>query len=425
MIRKIAVLAAVVLTAACAAPAAGIETIRSDADLDVTDVPAADVAAVVEGDTEFALDLLRLAADGDNVFLSPFSITTALGMTEAGARGETREQIAAVLHESLADDALHPARGALLARVNEVEPMPDDADGEPLTLRAVNSLWLQSGYPLLSSYLDVLAGSYDAPARLVDYVADTEAARAAINDWVEEQTEGRIEDMIPAGSVNELTRLVLTNAVYFLGSWREPFAADETVDAPFTRGDGGSVTAPFMHTAGDFTYLAGDGFQAVRLPYWGGASMLLLLPDGTPGELLAALDADRLMSIRSESRSQPFSELALPRFEFRYDLELVPLLEQLGMTVAFDPPVGDGGADFTGMAAERELYITGILHKAFVSVDEAGTEAAAATAIIVGATSAPVEEPIVLRFDRPFVFLVQHDATGSLLFAGVLENPAG
>jgi serpin B len=424
MFKKTAGLLIVAMIAACATPAAGIETVRSETRFDVTSVPPGDMETVVGGDTEFALDLLRLVADDGNVFLSPLSITTALGMTEAGARGVTRDEMAAMLHESLADEALHPARGALLARVNEVEPLPSDADGEPLTLRAVNALWLQSGYPVLPSYLDVLSASYDAPARLVDFVGDTEASRVAINEWVAEQTEERIDEMIPEGAVTDLTRLVLTNAVYFLGSWVEPFEPDATVDEMFTLAGGGTVLAPFMHTSGEFTHVEADGFQAVRLPYWGGASMMLILPEGSPQELLASLDAGSLTAARSDARLVSFADLAVPRFEFATDLVMAPLLKRLGMTAAFEPPLGDSGADFTGMTDGRELFVSDVLHKAFVSVDEAGTEAAAATAVVVGTTSAPVGKPIVLRFDRPFVFMVQHDATGAILFAGVLENPS-
>jgi serpin B len=424
MSKNTAVLLVVAVIAACTAPAAAIETVRSDVRFDVTSVAPSDVATVVEGDTEFAFDLLRLVAEGGNVFFSPLSITTALGMTAAGARGVTRDEMAVLLHESLADGAIHPARGALLERVNEVEPLPSDAEGDPLTLRAVNALWLQTGYPVLPSYLDVLSASYDAPAHLVDFVGDTEASRAAINQWVSEQTEDRIDEMIPQGAVTDLTRLVLTNAVYFLGSWVEPFAPDATVDETFNLAGGGSVLAPFMHTSGEFAYVETGGFQAVRLPYWGGASMMLILPHGSPQELLATLDAGSLTAARADARTVPFADLALPRFEFAADLELAALLKRLGMTAAFEAPFGAGGADFTGMTDGRELFVSDVLHKAFVSVDEAGTEAAAATAVIVGTTSAPVGDPIVLRFDRPFIFLVQHDATGAILFVGVLETPS-
>jgi serpin B len=422
----LALLLALSLTAAaCAtAPAAAIETLEGDAPFDVSGASEPDLAAVVDADTRFALDLLALTADGRNTFLSPLSITTALGMTSAGARGETREEMARVLHETLADDRLHPARGALLAAVNTVEPLPDDADGDPLTLRAVNSVWLQQGYPVLPGYLDVLSSSYDAPAYAVDFVGDSEAARRSINDWVSEQTEERIDEMLPEGSVSELTRLVLTNAVYFLGSWMDPFDPAATVDEPFTRSDGSAVTAPFMHRGGELPYLTGDGYQAVRIPYWGGASMLLLLPDGSPQELLATLDAGDLAAARQAPRT-PFADLALPRFEFESDLGLNDTLRELGMPTAFEPPSGDAGADFTGITDKRELFVSDVLHKAFVSVDEAGTEAAAATAVVIGVTSAPIGEPVELRFDRPFLFFIQHDATGAILFAGVVENPAG
>ncbi|MFO7549713.1 MAG: serpin family protein [Acidimicrobiia bacterium] len=422
----IALLLALALTAAaCAsAPAAAIETLEGDAPFDVSGAPEPDVAAIVDADTRFALDLLALTADGGNTFLSPLSITTALGMTSAGARGETRAEMARVLHETLADERLHPARGALLAEVNAVDPLPDDADGEPLTLRAVNSVWLQQGYPVLSGYLDVLSSSYNAPAYAVDFVGDTEAARRSINEWVSEQTEERIDEMLPEGSVSELTRLVLTNAVYFLGSWMDPFDPAATVDEPFTPSDGSAVTVPFMHRGGELPYLAGDGFQAVRLPYWGGASMVLMLPEGSPQDLLAMLDVADLSAIDQAPRT-PFADLALPRFEFESDLGLNDALRELGMATAFEPPSGDAGADFTGITEVRELFVSDVLHKAFVSVDEAGTEAAAATAVVIGVTSAPIGEPIELRFDRPFVFFIEHDATGAILFAGVVENPAG
>ncbi len=405
-------------------PPAGIAAARSEVAFQA-DAPESDLAALARSDLAFTVDLLREVADGSNVFLSPLSITTALGMLEAGARGETLDEISTTLHETLSGQALHDARGSAIAALEQAAALPPDVEGEPFTIRSVNSLWLQQDYPVLGSYLDRLAASYDAGLFLVDYVGDAEGARVAINDWVEEQTEDRIEDLIPQGVLGALTRLVLTNAVYFKASWMEPFEEDETQDGPFTLADGSQVQVPLMRTSGEFAYTATDDFQAVWLPYWGGTSMMLLLPAGTPQELLASLTANDLSAAADSRSREGFAELVLPKFELEADLSLISVLKNLGIEQAFIAPPGPGTADFTGITEEPELVVSEVLHKAFVAVDEEGTEAAAATAIVMELTAAPVGLDRTLRFDRPFILLIQDDATGEPIFAGVIEDPRG
>lgn len=419
MKRCTVVLASIALVAACGQPSAegpeGAEVARSDASLAVSDVPLGDVASVVASDTAFALDLLAEVYRGDNLIFSPFSIATALGMLEPGARGDTRAEMATMLHETLPDVRLHPARGALLVAVDAA---PAEEAEDPFTLRAVNATWAQRDYPILAPYLDVLARSYDAGAFLVDYSADPEAARRTINGWVADQTENRIEDLVPEGVITALTRLVLTNAVYFQASWLEQFDPDLTEDRTFTPAGGDPVTVPFVHGSQQIPYVDGDGFRAAWIPYVGDASMMVILPDGEIASLVGALTPQALEAALA-TRSGVQVDLAIPKFEYRSELPLSAALQSLGMQAAFDP----GAADLTGIVAERELFVQDVVHQGFVKLDEQGTEAAAATAVVVGLTSAPLEAA-ELVLDRPFLFLIRHDPTGEILFAGVVANPS-
>jgi serpin B len=419
------VLSLLILLAACGGgpSAAGeAEVARGSAPFEPS-APAGDVTAVVAADTAFSLDLIGRAWNGDNLILSPFSIATALGMLEAGARGETREQMAEVLHESLPDQSLHDARGTLLAALAALAAEAPSTDDEPppFTLRAVNSLWAQRDYPILEGYLEVLSGSYDAGVSLLDFVSDPEAARVVINDAVAEQTEERITDLIPEGVITALTRLVLTNAVYFKANWLNEFSPDLTADGTFRTAGVAEVSVPMMHTSSRIQYVDGNGYTAAWLPYVGDAAMMVILPDDDIDGLLAALTVDELAEAgRSAGGFQV--DLTMPRFEYRSQLGLAPVLQDLGMTAAFLPPPGDGTADLTGIVEARELYVQDVIHQGFVKVDEKGTEAAAATAIVVGETSMP--EPASLVLDRPFLFLIQHQSSGEVLFAGIVADPS-
>jgi serpin B len=390
-----------------------------------TDVTDAELAALADANDGFAFELFGAAAADQNLILSPYSIATALTMALAGARGTTAAEMQTMLHLELLEDRIHAARNELDLRITDVPaPGPED-EREPFTIRTANSIWGQPGYPFLDAFLELLASDYDAGLRLADFIADPEAARVTINEWVEEQTEGRIVDLIPTGALDPMTRLVLVNAIWFKANWDEPFDPDLTTDQPFTLLDGITVDVPMMlspdHT---LPVVEGNDYLAVSIPYAGDASMLVIVPDaGTFPAVAARLDAAALSALDDRLEPRPV-RLLLPSFEIRSDLGLNDLLRSLGMQAAFVPPPGDGSADFTGITDLRELYVSEVVHQAFIAVDEEGTEAAAATAVVMRATAAPFDEPLPVTVDRPFLFLIRHDPTGEILFMGQVTNPA-
>jgi serpin B len=385
-------------------------------------VSPAEVDELVAGNDVFAFDLFRSLAKGDNLIISPHSIATALTMTYAGARGSTAEEMKAALGITLDDEILHAARGALVRELLAEPEQTGEDEGEPFELEIANTLWAQNGYPFLDEFLETLATDYQAGMNLVDFVNAAEEARQAINASVEEQTRGRITDLIPPGVLDQLTRLVLVNAIWFKGTWEEEFPPDATRDAAFTLLDGTQVQVPMMNGGLETRYLDGDGYQVVWLPYIGGASMVVIVPDvGRFDEVVGELDPEQVRT-DSARAATGLVVLALPRFEFRTQLELSRVLEVLGMESAFLPPPGEGTADFSGMTGEPELFVSAVIHDAFVSVDEEGTEAAAATAVVMEGTGAPVELAN-LTVDRPFLFLIQHDSSGEILFLGQVTDP--
>lgn len=392
--------------------------------------------SLVESDTAFAVDLyqaLREEGDGGNLFFSPYSVTVALGMTLAGARGDTHDQMAAALGVTDAEE-WHTQRNALDQALLEERHMWEGAeDLQPLELSIANSTWGQAGYPFLPAYLDLLARHYGAGLRTVDFAGAPEESRAAVNDWVDDATEGRISNLVPEGAITDLTRLVLANAIYFKANWLDRFDRSTTRDGTFTTLSGDDVTVAMMRQEIRALYGEGDGWAAVRLPYAGEASMVLIVPDeGRFEEVAGGLDAATLSEVTAPldlsgspdampALTDHVVDLRMPRFEVASEVDLVPALERLGIVDLFQPPTGDGGADLTGMTDARELFVSGAFHQANVTVDEEGTEAAAATAMVVGVVSAP--PPATLHLDRPFVFVIQDDATGSILFVGQVTDP--
>ncbi len=393
-------------------------------------VSTEDLAAA---NTAFALDLYReLRQDpAPNLLVSPYSISMALAMTFAGARGETAAQMEEVLGfdvPGLAIDAsFAELTGDLLTRGN-VEPDPDRGGGEN-GLRLANALWGEQTLPFSSDVLARLEQHYGAGLQQTDFINAPDAARDEINDWVEEQTEDRIQDIVPEGAITTLTRLVLANAIYFYGSWQHDFDPEATTDEPFHLLDGETVDVPLMYKEREFAYAAVDGLQLVSLPYAGaGLNMTIILPDeGTFEDVEQSLDAATLQAAIDELSMTPLY-FWMPKFEFEFATSLATNLKALGMTDAFDPD----RADFTGMLdegadAEDGLVISDVLHKAFIAVDEAGTEAAAATVIMMEATSAQPEEkpePIEVRVDRPFLFAIRDRQTGTILFLGRVLDPS-
>jgi serpin B len=397
------------------------EELKSDKPYDTSpDVSATDLETQVEGNTEFALDLyqqLNQENDG-NLFYSPYSLSLALAMTYAGAEGETEQQMAEVLHFILEDEDLHAAFNKLALELASRGEGAEGKDDEGFRLNIVNAIWGQQDYEFLDEFLDTLAENYDAGLRILDYINEPEESRITINDWVSEQTEGRIEDLIKEGVITSLTRLVLTNAIYFNAAWQYPFDEENTYDDTFYLLDGSEITVEMMHQTEEFGYTEGDGYQAVELKYDGEElSMVILLPEeGNFEAFESSLDARLVDKIIGDIENTQVI-LTMPRFEFESEFSLKKALEAMGMPIAFSMD-----ADFSGMTGNTELFIKDVIHKAFVSVDEAGTEAAAASAVIMELKAVP-GEPVEVTIDQPFIFLIRDIQTGSILFIGSVVNP--
>ncbi len=412
---------------ATAPPQGGSNVIRASVPRgQTTDVTPAEIADLVRGNSEFAFELFRLvAAKRENTVLSPYSIAAALTMTYAGARGTTSEEIRDVLHLGLPDERVHAARNELDLQIITIPDSSPSYTREPFTIRVANSLWGQQGYPFLDEFLVLLAENYDAGMNIVDFVTAAEAARQEINSHVEAETEGRIVDLIPEGGVNGLTRLVLVNAIWFKADWMKQFDLDSTVDGDFTTLEGDQVTVPMMKQEEYFTYADGDGYQAVRLPYYAGNdSMVIVLPAPDRFEEIAdGFGPADLTAFRSEGFAH-WVDLSMPRFEFRSAVKPKPVLRELGMVAVFANPFEPDGADLTGMTEVRELYVAEVVHQAFIKVDEMGTEASAATAVLGGRGGGGEPPPIAtFTVDRPFLFFIEHGDTGEVLFMGQVVDP--
>ncbi|MBY0456506.1 MAG: serpin family protein [Gemmataceae bacterium] len=369
----------------------------------------------------FATDLFRHYAgekgeQKGNLFFSPFSIETALAMTAAGARGDTLGEMQKTLH--LPEDP-HAAFGDLITRLS---PPAGDKKDRPYELSVANAIWAQKDFPWEKDFAALTRKNYGAGMVPVNFAA-SEAARKEINAWVEKETKEKIKDLIPPGVIDNLTRMVLANAIYFKSNWAVQFDKKLTKDAPFTRDDGSKTDVPLMSLKARFNYgrvlfggRAGVLADVLEMPYAGkDLSMLVYLPE-KPGETAKLID--RFATGTAELRDTEV-EVLLPRFKAESALSLKPALTELGMKKAFV----SGQADFTGMSPQgKELFIAAVLHKAFVEVNEEGTEAAAATAVVVKGKGLP-PKPAVFRADRPFVFAIRDNATGAVLFLGRYAGP--
>jgi serpin B len=404
---------------ACNQQVAG-ELLMSDKPRETSpDVSEADLALLTGGNSAFAFDLYQALKEKDgNLFYSPHSISVALAMTYAGARGDTAEQMADTLEFLLEQERLHPAFNWLDAELASRGEGAQGKDGEGFRLNIVNAIWGQKDYSFLTEFLDVLAENYGAGLRILDFMTEPEKSRITINEWVSDQTEDRIKDLIPQDAIDALTRLVLTNAIYFNAAWAYPFDEDVTANGAFYLLDGGQVTVPMMRQTESFGYTDGEGYQAVELLYDGDElSMVVLLPASGDFQVFEeGLEAEKVSDIMSGLQPAQVA-LTMPKFEFDSDFSLKDTLTEMGMPIAFS-----GAADFSGMTGTADLCISEVLHKAFVSVDEAGTEAAAATAVIMRETAVP-GEPADVTIDRPFIFLIRDIETGAILFVGRVLNP--
>jgi len=366
----------------------------------------------------FALDLYReLARKGNNVFFSPWSLSSALAMTYEGARGSTSEEMRSVFYFSDNDSLRRESFSALDRRIN--------ANDSGYTLSTANALWVDSGLSLLDNYEALVHDTYLARADNLDFRTAPEEARQTINHWVKQKTAGKIVDLIPVGHVDSLTRLVLTNAIYFNGTWRKTFDPSLTRDEDFFTEDGRAVKVPMMRQDDDetrFNYLETGGLQVLEMPYAGGRlSVMILLPhDQDIASLERSLSSEDLDRWR-DSLEERRVDVYLPRFKLKANYFLAEILADLGMPTAFS-----NMADFTGISPDRPLFISQVIHQAYVDVNEQGTEAAAATAVEMAECIGAVEEPEIpiFRADHPFLFLIVDDETGCILFLGRLSDPS-
>lgn len=358
-----------------------------------------------------------------NVVFSPASVMLALAMTRAGARGTTASEMDDVLHSRHAADTeagFHRAINALTATLEERNGTFDVA-AQRLTVEVsvANSLWGQKGTTWNPAFLDVLAGEYGAGMRAVDFIDSTEQARRTINEWVSHETNERIPELLAEGLVTSDIRLVLVNAMRMKAPWLHPFAHEATVEARFTTLDGTDVRVPTMRGSMVCGYARGDGWQAVDLEYVGGAlSMMVVVPDAGAFDAVETEVATGLLDDVVAALAPADVNLELPRFELESKIDMKPVMGQLGMRAAFDPST----ADFSGMTDDFDAYISFVVHQANITVDEKGTEAAAATAVGAGVTATPAE-PVNLGIDRPFVWAVRDRPTGALLFLGRMGDP--
>jgi serpin B len=373
------------------------------------------VTEVVAGNNQFAWELYQeIAAASENqdrnIFFSPYSLSTALAMTYAGGRGDTAKQMARVLHFTLPQPDLHQAFAALNARI-----VP--ADTGQYQLNCANALWGQCDYHFEAEFVALVNQYYNGGMRTVDYVNQPAAAVKAINDWAGRQTASKINDILKDDDINALTRLILTNAIYFKGNWESQFKPEATKPSPFTTATASTVSVPLMRQKGEFRYAEDDEAQILELPYVGkDLAMLVMLPQGNFAAFEAGLTAERIRDWQGRLTEQEV-EVIIPKFKFAARYYLDDILPLMGMVDAFS----DIKADFSGIDGKRDLYIQHVIHQAVVDVNEEGSEAAAVTAVVVGITS--VSFAPVFRADHPFIFAIVHQATGSVLFLGRVADP--
>jgi len=400
---------------------------------------AADSNLAANATDQLGLDLYRQLAHGnDNLCLSPYSIESALAMTFAGADGETKTEMARVLHFPNDGDAIHASFAALQSSLGEMsqktrkiaeQSKKKSGPSEPITLSIANHLFAQSGYEFRDPFRELVKKFYGAPFETLDFKKDPEAARAYINKWVADQTRDKIRDLIPQGGIKELTRLVLANAIYLKAPWGTEFNDKLTEPKPFHVHGGAPVNVLTMEQRKPLRYAKRDNFTIVALPYSGSElQFVILLPDAVNGlvGVESKLSAETLKQCATLETQDV--DLELPKFKFAPPtIPLKENLEALGMKTAFDDP--QGSANFDRMSPKRPdkyLAISNVFHKTFIAVDEKGTEAAAATAVVMMEATARFEkpkEPIYVKVDRPFVYAIQHVPSGACLFIGRLTDP--
>lgn len=395
-----------------------LNAVKSQSSQSTSNQASADAKSVVFGNNAFALDLYRqLHNQKGNLFFSPYSISTALAMTYAGARGQTATEMANVLHLTLEQERLHSAFTALISGLN--------TSARVYQLIIANRLWGQKGYGFLDTFLKTTQNHYGAKLEQVDFAGATEQTRTAINHWVEQKTQQKVQNLIREHILNQDTKLVLINAIYFKAAWFSPFNPNNTKNQPFTIAPNQQVNVPMMYQEAAVPYADLGDMQLLELPYGDSQldveprlSMVILLPSKADGlaELEQKLTPENLEKWLSSLGGEHGNiEIWLPKFKATSGVELKQVLSEMGMKSAFVPRV----ANFSGMNGKQNLFISAAIHKAFVDVNELGTEAAATTAAIVTERGGNGK----FRADHPFIFLIRDTQSGSILFLGRVANP--
>jgi len=386
------------------------------------------IQTIVNANNEFAFELYSELnkAESGNIFYSPYSISSALAMTYEGAKGQTAKEMKDVFHFP-DNNILRPNFAVIYNKINKKD--------KTYQLNTGNALWLQKDYPFIESYLNIVEKYYGGKAANLDFIKEPEKSRKTINSFIEEQTNNKIKDLIPKGVLNQMTRMVLTNAIYFKGTWEWEFDKSDTREQDFKITEENIIKVPMMYMKPDkatFNYADTGKLQILELPYKGNeVSMLILLPkqgkdyDYETGEVIISnytlkdieLSAKKLEEYKSKMQETALDAIYLPKFEFNTKYFIKDTLKTLGMPTAFDLRL----ADFSGMTTAEKLFISEVIHQAYVKVDEKGTEAAAATAVVMGTTSARPEN--IFRADHPFIFIIQEKQTGNILFMGRVINP--
>ncbi len=384
------------------------------------DTTVSQLAALVSGNSAFAFNLYQQLTKGNsgNIFYSPYSISTALAMTYAGANGDTATQMAKALDFTLPQSQLHSAFNDLALQLASRGQGASGTNGKSFALNIANALWCEKTFNFLPDFLNTLGQNYGAGVNLLDFVNSPEPSRVTINNWVSNETNDKINNLIPAGAITPQTRLVLTNAIYFDAAWQNPFSADKTQSGTFNLLDGSTVSVPMMNNEGSYGYTKGSGYQAVELPYSGDqVAMDIIMPDaGNFTKFESGMTADSISGIIGNLQNGSLS-LTMPKFSFDSTFSLNAALSALGMPIAFSDQ-----ADFSGMTGNKDLTIADVVHKAYVAVDEQGTEAAAATGVMMSAMA--ILNQNTLTIDHPFIFVIRDMQTGAILFVGRVMNPA-
>ena len=399
------------------------EMIKSDLPrIGVENLPPETVSNLVLANNQFAFDFysqIRSKYTNENIVISPFSINLSLAMVSGGASGQTQAEMYQVLHNQDLGDQIHPAWNNLSAEIESRANFPKTQEAG-FDLKITNAIWGQAGYSFEKTYLDLLAKYYGAGLRLADFKNEPETARLQINDWVAEQTDQHILDLIPDGAIHPLTRLAVINAVYFKAPWRFPFQSENTNQEIFFQRNGETVEVPMMHQTQDLSYVKTEELSMVVFPYSAGKlEMVFIQPSADKFDVFEQELTPQTLKSLWEQQKWGSVRFSLPRYQFSTDVNLSDALIKMGMPSAFDPD----RADFSNITKEEQIYIDAALHKAFIDVNEEGTEAAAATAILLAGKGMPAKEPVEINLNSPFFFILQDRETNAILFYGRVMNP--